>query len=122
VEFRPSVPYAEMPGVYAHASCLVLASLPTPGWEEQFGMVLVEALASGTPVIAAASGAIPEVTGADADLVQPGDWLGLARALGRGPLAGEPGARRPADPVRLEGFSASAAAERLRNAYESLLP
>ena len=40
---------------------MVLASLPTASWEEQFGMVLAEALATGVPVLAAASGAIPEV-------------------------------------------------------------
>ena len=45
VEFRPTVPYDVMPALYASASALVLASLPTRGWEEQFGMVLVEALA-----------------------------------------------------------------------------
>ena len=46
VEIR-SVPYDEMPSVFARASCVVLASLPTPTWEEQFGLVLAEALAAG---------------------------------------------------------------------------
>jgi glycosyltransferase involved in cell wall biosynthesis len=44
VEIR-AVPYDEMPRVFAAASCVVLASLPVPLWEEQFGMVLAEAMA-----------------------------------------------------------------------------
>ena len=58
VEFR-AVPYDEMPAVFAGASCMVLASLATASggyvlgdiprffWEEQFGMVLAEAMAAG---------------------------------------------------------------------------
>lgn len=120
VEFRPSVPYDEMPAVHAGASCMVLASLPTPAWEEQFGMVLAEAMAAGTPVIAAASGAIPEVVGPGVPLVRPGDWMGIARALAAGPLAGPPGARAAHDPERLRRHSTVAAAERLAAAYAAL--
>ena len=39
VEIR-TVPYDEMPAVFGSASCVVLASLPIPSWEEQFGLVL----------------------------------------------------------------------------------
>jgi glycosyltransferase involved in cell wall biosynthesis len=117
VEFRATVPYASMPDLYSSASALVLASLPTRSWEEQFGMVLVEAMAAGTPVVAAASGAIPEVAGEDADLFPPGDWLQLARLLESGPLAGAPAARRQAGAERLARFSTDAAAKRLRAAY-----
>jgi glycosyltransferase involved in cell wall biosynthesis len=117
VEFRPTVPYASMPALHASASALVLASLPTRSWEEQFGMVLVEAMAAGTPVLAAASGAIPEVTGDDAELFPAGDWLELARLLERGPLARGPGARREVPSERLARFSTDAAADRLRSAY-----
>ena len=114
VEFRRSVPYPEMPAILARASCVVLASLPTPLWEEQFGMVLAEAMASGTPVIAAASGAIPEVVGAGGMLFRPGDWLGLARALGQGELV-------PPSGELVERYSAEAAAARLSASYERLL-
>ena len=121
VEFRDTVPYAEMPALYASASALVLASLPTKTWEEQFGMVLVEALASGTPVLTTASGAIPEVVGGDAELFAPGDWMELARLLERGVLARQPAERSRVDASRLERFSTAAAVERLRSVYGRVL-
>jgi glycosyltransferase involved in cell wall biosynthesis len=132
VEFR-SLPYEEMPRVYAEASCLVLASLPAAGcnlyfgdvprcfWEEQFGLVLAEAMAAGLPIITTTSGAIPEVVGDSADLVPAGDWLELARKLAAGPLSRAPGTRvaHPQERVRL--YSTEAMAERLAAAYDKLL-
>ncbi|HEV7772180.1 MAG TPA: glycosyltransferase family 4 protein [Conexibacter sp.] len=122
VTFVPTVPYADMPARFARASCLVLASLPVRAWEEQFGMVLVEAMAAGTPVVACATGAIPEVLGDGGTLVGAGDWIGLARALADGPLSGPAPAKRvPPDRERLARFTADAAAARYRTAYERLL-
>jgi len=121
VEFRAAMPYEQMPDMYAQASCLVLASLPVRFWEEQFGMVLAEAMAGHLPIVASASGAIPEVVGTGGRYVSPGDWVGLAEALEQGPLAGAPGARLEPEPGRLERFSATAAADRLRSIYDELL-
>lgn len=121
VELRGWVPYDELPRVYAQASCLVLASLPTPFWEEQFGMVLAEAMAAHVPIVAAASGAIPEVVGESGTLFGPGDWAGLAGVLADGPLATAPGTRRAPERERLERYSSAAAAARLRAAYDELL-
>ena len=121
VEIR-SVPYDEMPSVFARASCVVLASLPIATWEEQFGLVLAEALAAGASVVASSSGAIPEVLrGSDAPLFTPGDWLELARLLEAGPLARQPG-ERVAYPVGVvQRYSTRAAADRLAAAYERVL-
>lgn len=121
VELRGWVPYDELPRVYAQASCLVLGSLAVPFWEEQFGMVLAEAMAAHVPILAAASGAIPEVVGDSGTLFSPGDWAGLAGTLADGPLAGRPGARRAPEPARLERYSSGVAADRLRAAYDELL-
>jgi glycosyltransferase involved in cell wall biosynthesis len=120
VEFR-SAPYDEMPSLYQAASGMVLASLPRRGWEEQFGMVLAEAMAAGTSVVAARSGAIPEVMGGQAALFEPGDWFGLAAALRDGPLSRAPGERVTYDEGRVSLFSTQAAAERLAGAYERVL-
>ena len=112
VEFRAFVPYEEMPAVYASASCLVLASLPVVHWEEQFGMVLIEAMACGLPIVASSSGAIPEVAGPQAAYFAPGDWIGLA-----GHLRDVPRERVDYD---LSEYSVEAAAGRLAAAYDAL--
>jgi glycosyltransferase involved in cell wall biosynthesis len=121
VEFRATVPYDEIPAAYHQASALVLGSLVTKGWEEQFGMVLVEAMAAGLPVIATDTGAIPEVTDGHAALVPPGDWRGIAAALLDGPLAAAPATRVPPPAALLERCSAAAAAVRTRAAYRAVL-
>ncbi len=129
-----SVPYERMPAVFAGASAMVLASqasasaayhpfdVPHAFWEEQFGYVLAEALAAGLAIVTTTSGAIPEVVhGAGVELVAPGDWLGIARALAAGPLSRQPGARVAYPPEVLERYSTAAAAERLAIAYERVL-
>jgi len=119
VEWRTSVPYDEMPNVFAGASCFVLASLPTMWWEEQFGMVLAEAAAAGLPIVAASSGAIPEVLrGSGTLFFPPGDWRALADALGE-IIAGPPRRDRPDELVQL--YSAESAAERYAAVYERVL-
>jgi phosphatidylinositol alpha-mannosyltransferase len=54
-----------------------------PSVHEAFGLVLLESLASGTPVVAARSGATPEVLGGNATgvLFAPDDADDLARAM-----------------------------------------
>jgi glycosyltransferase involved in cell wall biosynthesis len=121
VEVRAGVPYAEIGRIYAAASCLVLCSLPVWFWEEQFGMVSIEAMVAGLEVLASTSGALPEVLRGSATLFAPGDWVGLARALADGPLARPPGARVTHDPALLEHYSAQAAAARLAEAYAEVL-
>jgi glycosyltransferase involved in cell wall biosynthesis len=120
VEFRSGVPYGDMPDVYARASCMVLASLAIRGWEEQFGMVLAEALAAGVPIVASASGAIPEVVGDAARTFVPGDWLEIARGIAE--VVARPESQAVHDPERVARYSSAAAAERIAAAYARLLP
>lgn len=98
---RSAAPYRSLPQIYATADVVVAPSLPTPYWEEQFGMVLVETMACGRPLVSTMSGAIPEVVGDGGRLVSPYDVAGLADAieevLSDGTLAtslGEAGRRR----------------------------
>src|SRR3990167_8191789 len=70
-----------MPDVYRMADVFALPSYPTMIWQEQFGMVLVEAMACGKPVVASASGSIPEIV-EDAGLTfVPGDFFEFAKKL-----------------------------------------
>ena len=52
-------------------------------WEEQFGHVLIEAMACGVATLGARSGAIPEVLGAEEALFESGRPGSLATALAR---------------------------------------
>jgi len=71
---------ADIPQVMADLDVFVLPSL----WEG-FGLVLVEAMAAGRPVVASAVGPIPEivVNGETGLLVPPGDPAALAGAIVR---------------------------------------
>lgn len=119
VEIRGGVPYDAMPDVYARSSCMVLASLARRAWEEQFGMVLAEALAAGVPIVASSSGAIPEVVGDAARMFVPGDWLDIARGIAE--IMSRPPARVVRDPERVAAYSSAAASERIAAAYHGLL-
>ena len=72
---------AEVAALLASAEVACIPSL-----YEGFSLPAVEAMASGTPIVASRAGALPEVLGTDgecADLVAPGDIDELTTALGR---------------------------------------
>ncbi|PJF47919.1 MAG: glycosyltransferase family 1 protein [Chloroflexi bacterium] len=68
VTFCPSLPSTHMPEFYRALDAFVLPSRTLPNWKEQFGRVLVEAMACGVPVIASSCGEAPSVVG-DAGLI-----------------------------------------------------
>ena len=84
VRIIPPIPYEDMPAFLKSLDILVLPSVTIlPQHREQFGRVLVEAMAAGVAVIGSSSGAIPEVIG-DAGLVVPErDPAALASAIDR---------------------------------------
>ncbi len=83
VRFTGAISYDRVPDFYQQMDMLVVPTQTTRRIREQFGRVLVEAMASGLPVIGSTCGAIPEVID-DAGLVVPdGDAAALAAALRR---------------------------------------
>ncbi|HEV7745549.1 MAG TPA: glycosyltransferase family 4 protein [Pyrinomonadaceae bacterium] len=80
-EFTGAVSFALMPEYFQRLDVMVIPTETTKRVREQFGRVIVEAMASGVPVIGSTCGAIPEVIG-DAGLVFPeGNATALANAL-----------------------------------------
>ncbi len=81
--FTGAISFDQVPAVYHEMDVLVIPTQTTDRIREQFGRVIVEAMASGLPVIGSTCGAIPEVI-ADAGLVFPeGDVAALAEAIKR---------------------------------------
>lgn len=66
----------DLPAIYSMAEVFAF-----PSRYEEFGIPIVEAMACGCPVVASNTGAIPEVAGDAALLVDPLDVGGLAHAL-----------------------------------------
>lgn len=83
VTFEDPISSAEMAKWLHTIDVLALPSVSRPNWAEQFGRVLVEAMACGLPVVGSSCGEIPEVVG-EAGLIFPeGDARAFARALGQ---------------------------------------
>jgi glycosyltransferase involved in cell wall biosynthesis len=72
-----------MPEAFRAADVVAMPSLTTRKWEEQVGMVALQAMACGVPVVATPSGAIPEYvpSGVAGLLVPENDAGALANAL-----------------------------------------
>lgn len=82
-EFTGAVHYDETPGYFHRLDVLVVPTRTTKKIREQFGRVIVEAMACRVPVIGSTCGAIPEVIG-DAGLIFPeNDSTVLAESLRR---------------------------------------
>lgn len=61
VTWEDAVQYVNMPSLYEWADLVLVPSLTTAHWKEQFGRVVIESAASGTPVIASDSGELPNI-------------------------------------------------------------
>ena len=110
------LPEPDLARVVAGAAALVL-----PSWYEGFGLPALEALACGTPVVAADLPALAEVLGDQAELVAPGDPAALAAALAR--VLHDPGGEpaRAARRARAAGFTWETCAQATLSAYRLAL-
>lgn len=83
VHFISGVPAADVPPLLSALDVLCVPSLTTSKWREQFGRVIVEAMACGVPVIGSTSGEIPHVLGKAGLVVEEGNVQAWADALVR---------------------------------------
>ncbi|MDB5440503.1 MAG: hypothetical protein JWM33_2930 [Caulobacteraceae bacterium] len=118
MELSPSLD--ALAALYRHAACFALASD-----EEGFGVVVIEAMASGLAVVSTRSGGPDDIIteGVDGYLVDRGSAEGLAQALGR--LVANPQAARAmgaAGRAKVEAlYSDQAAGARYLEVYDRLL-
>jgi glycosyltransferase involved in cell wall biosynthesis len=131
VEFLGPVPDDALPSLYRQAAVLVLPSVHqtcygrTVQVSELLGLAVLEAMASGTPVVCSRLGGLPEVVqdGVTGFLVEPGNIRELrerlAELLCNPPLAAHLG--RNARELALERFTWQACADRCLEAYKELL-
>jgi len=130
VEFLGTAADADLPGLFRSASVLALPSVERTCYgrsirvSELLGLVALEAMACGTPVVASRVGGLPEVVedGVNGFLVPPGDVPALRGRLDQ--LVRDPSlARRLGQNARervLDRFTWARVAERCLDAYANL--
>ncbi|MBV8194213.1 MAG: glycosyltransferase family 4 protein [Candidatus Dormibacteraeota bacterium] len=104
----------------AHAlsemAVLVAPSRTTATWKEQFGRMVIEAMAAGVPVVASDSGSLPEVVGDAGVIVAEGDSKALRDAVER--VSAEPGDLGERGRTRARTlYTWDAVAERMEHVY-----
>ena len=103
---------AEMPGLYAGAAAFLY-----PAIYEGFGLPIVEAMASGTPVVTSTTGAAPEIAGGAAVLVDPFDVAAIEAGIEEVTQPAEAVRRRGLGLERIRLFDWGAAAEATIESY-----
>ncbi len=114
VDVRGHVAKDELAALYRGAACFVF-----PSRYEGFGLPIIEAMASGTPVVTTAAGATTEVAGDAAILVEPGNPVALAGGIERALADRERLVRAGLE--RARRYSWQETARRTLDVYRSLL-
>ena len=120
VVVRTGVPHNEIMAALAAAT---VAAAPSR-WQEPFGLVAIEAMAAGTPVVVTRVGALPEIVAHQRTglVVEPGNPDALAAALDR--IVGDPDVQRSygrAGAERALKYTASATVPRVLSTYAQAL-
>lgn len=76
-----AAPHSEVPRYLRCLDVFVLASYGVAKWKEQFGLTLAQAMMLGIPSVVSSSGAIPEVAGPGALIIEEGNQESLRGAL-----------------------------------------
>lgn len=116
VTFTGWLPNDDLPAVFAAHDCFVY-----PGrWDEPFGRVFLEALATGTPVVASDVGSVVEIVG-DAGVTTDGTVEGFVTALAD-LLAGDAlSARSAAAAEEIEAYRTEAVVPQFEALYETAM-
>jgi glycosyltransferase involved in cell wall biosynthesis len=122
VHFLGRVPHAELPTVLRASDLLLLTTEPP----ESFGIVLIEAMACGLPVIASEYPGVRAVVddGDNGLLVEPGEAAAVAAAIGELLAVGEEGRRRLGEAGRAKAvreWSWPRLLERMDEAYRGAI-
>lgn len=120
--FIDAVPNYKLPIIYSKIDVLILPSLTTDRWKEQFGRVLIEAMACGTIVVGSSSGEIPNIIGEAGLVFEEGNISALSKILKE--LLSDSNLRkklveRGRNRV-LQNFTWSSITERLCNFYKNI--
>lgn len=121
-EFTGAIEFARVPAYFHKLDVMVIPTETTKRIREQFGRVIIEAMASRVPVVGSTCGAIPEVVG-DAGVIFPeGNSDALAEALSQ-LLTDEKFRERlaVAGLARVEQYSWERVAEKTHELYRQVL-
>lgn len=84
ITWRGAIPHSEAPQAIREFDVLVLPSRTIDTWKEQFGHVIIEAMAMGIPVVGSSCGEIPHVIDCEELIFPEEDFMALAAILIRG--------------------------------------
>lgn len=118
VTVRGFAPHGDLPELYRSFDVVAVPSIASASLAEQFGRVVVEAMASGTPVIVSDAGALPQVAAGAGIVVPQSDAKALANAIVR--VRDDPSTRTAlteAGLARARQFSWEAVASRRADLY-----
>ena len=81
VKYSGHISFDKIGEIYGQARALLVPI----AWDEPFGMVVIEAMACGTPVIAYNRGSMSDliINGVTGFLIKPGDFDGFVKAIGK---------------------------------------